>query len=371
MAGGWADLSMDLLAMIANRIELPKDFIFFTCVCTSWKIATTLDHKFDIFFTQTPLLMLADKHDDYREFYSLIKQKVTPLFLPEARQRHCCPSEGWLCTMDDSTGEMNLLHHLSRTQIQLPSRDNLMASNGLGDEVLWDFMEKAIFSASPSVTSDYVLVVNYHADINRLAFWRPGDLNWTNIKMNNLGAVMGINYYRGKFYYVTARGEFWVFEVQPNAVEQHLLYWSQHDIFLQHSAQYYLVELSDKLLFITRFAHYPELHRYKTYKFKIFEVDAIKGELKEEDEIKTLGDSAIFLGFNTGTCSIDSSKFPGIKPNYIYFTDDWYDKFSYFDGAGRDMGAYNFEDGEVESIYPGSSLSHISPPTWIIPSQIM
>ncbi|XP_015084430.1 putative F-box protein At3g25750 [Solanum pennellii] len=283
MAGGWADLSMDLLAMIANRIESPKDFIFFTCVCTSWQIATTPEHKFDIFFTKTPLLMLADKHDDCREFYSLIKQKVTPLFLPEARQRHCCPSQGWLCTIDDTTGEMNLLHHLSRTQIQLPSRDNLMASNGLGDEVFWNLLEHAILSASPCVTSDYVLVVNYHANITRLAFWRPGDLSWTNIEMENSGAVMGINYYKGKFYYVTASGEFWVFQVpgpatpKPNAVEPHLLYWSEHDIFLQPSVQYYLVQLSDKLLFITRFAHHPELHRYKTYKFKVFEIDVVKG----------------------------------------------------------------------------------------------
>lgn len=74
--------------------------------------------------------------------------------------------------MDDTTGEMNLLHHLSRTQIQLPSRDNLMASNGLGDEVFWNLLEHAILSASPCVTSDYVLVVNYHANITRLAFWR-------------------------------------------------------------------------------------------------------------------------------------------------------------------------------------------------------
>lgn len=87
--------------------------------------------------------------------------------------------------------------------------------------------------------------------------------------------------------------------------------------------------------------------------------------------MRSLGNSTIFLFLNTGTCSIDSTKFPGIKPNYIYFTDYWKDEFDYLDGGGRDMGSYNFEDGKVESIYPGLSLSHISPPTWIIPSQII
>ncbi|TMW95805.1 hypothetical protein EJD97_008326 [Solanum chilense] len=378
MAGGWADLPIDLLAEIANRIDVLKDFIVFTCVCTSWKIAAPKD-KFDVFSPQVPLLMLADKDNDYREYYSLSKKKVSSIFLPEARGRECCPSEGWLCTMEDSTGDMNLLHALSRIQIQLPSRDDLMASNGLGDDqVLWDWTVKAVLSANPSITSDYVLVVMYHANINRLAFWRPGDLNWTNINIdvNSMGDIMDMNYYKGKFYYVTVGGEFWVFEVPgPTApklkptVEPQLLYWCEDDLFRHHSVQYYLIELSGALSFVIRYACQFEDHRYKTYKFEVFEVDLVKGELKMEP-IKTLGNSAFFLGSNA-SCSIESSKFIGIKPNYIYFTDDWHEKFRCLDGAGRDMGAYNFEDGKIESIYSDLSLSHICPPAWIMPFRIM
>ncbi|PHU28399.1 hypothetical protein BC332_00492 [Capsicum chinense] len=105
---------------------------------------------------------------------------------------------------------------------------------------------------------------------------------------------------------------------------------------------------------------------YKTLKFKVFELDVIKGELKEE--IKTLGESAIFVGHNTPS-SVDSSKFRGVKPNHIYFTDCWSDHFNVLEGGGgRDMGTYNLEDAKIEAFYPGESLSPICPPTWVTPS---
>ncbi|WMV30849.1 hypothetical protein MTR67_024234 [Solanum verrucosum] len=97
-----------------------------------------------------------------------------------------------------------------------------------------------------------------------------------------------------------------------------------------------------------------------------FDLDVIKGELKEE--MKTLGYSSIFLGLNWASC-IDSSKFDGIKPNHIYFTDDWlgYDRVAE-GGAGKDMGAYNLEDVKFESFYPGESTSLICPPVWVMSS---
>lgn len=95
------------------------------------------------------------------------------------------------------------------------------------------------------------------------------------------------------------------------------------------------------------------------------EIDVTKGELKE---INTLGDYAVFVGLN-GAIPIDSSKFTTqIKSNHIYFTDDDEEQFHLGDGGGTKMGAYNLENGNVESFYPRVSLSHICPPTWVTPS---
>ncbi|XP_009613257.1 F-box protein At4g35733-like isoform X1 [Nicotiana tomentosiformis] len=363
----WAELPQDLLTQITKRVKAIEDFIAFGAVCTSWIIAATKKF-FDVLSPQVPLLMLADKDDDYREFYSLSKKKVSRIFLPEIRGRECFPSEGWLFTMS-YTGEMNLLHPFSHINIQLPPRNDLLASEGLGEapeEEIWNCMDKAILSASPSLTSDYVLVVNYYGRVNSLAFWRPGDLNWTNIDINTHGAVTSMNYYKGQFYSVTWSGQVWVFDVAGPSitkpiVKPRLLIWLKDKIFSQSSVKFYLVELSGTLLLVTRFSH----GGCQTFKFKVFELDLIKLELKE---INTLGDSAIFLGLN-GASSVDSSKFIGVKPNHIYFTDDWEEEFKHVeDGGGRDMGAYNIEDEKIESFYPGLSLSPISPPTWVTPS---
>lgn len=82
---------------------------------------------------------------------------------------------------------------------------------------------------------------------------------------------------------------------------------------------------------------------YETIKFKVFEIDVIKGEVHE---INTLGDSTIFLGRNGATAMVTT----GVKPNHIYFTDDVFESyFSVESGGGKDMGIYNFEDGKIES----------------------
>lgn len=103
----------------------------------------------------------------------------------------------------------------------------------------------------------------------------------------------------------------------------------------------------------------------------MYEIDVTKGELKE---INTLGDYAVFVDLN-GAIAIDSSsKFTArVKSNHIYFSDDEEEDFHHGDGGGGDgggtnTGAYNLESGNVESFYPGVSLSHICPPTWVTPS---
>ncbi|KAG5593419.1 hypothetical protein H5410_043933 [Solanum commersonii] len=384
--------------------------------------------NFDVFTPQIPLLILSDNDDDYQELYSLSKKKVSRIFLPEASGQLCFPSQGWLCTIENNTGdinllhpftcarqksyqlglhhhsdngeevstiflpearkaecystkgwlctvaytiirEMNLLHPFSRTQIQLPSEKDLCALQGYGPveaRGLYHRVDKAILSASPSITSDYVLLVSYYAGVNNLAFWRPGDLNW-NVIDEEWGAFSDINYYDGQFYGVTNGGDVWVFDIagpndpKPPIVEPRFLVHLEDDMFGQAGTEFYLVEVSGALLLVARFSHGGGS---LTFKFKVVELDVIKGDIKE---MKTLGDSAIFLGSNAGV-SVDVSKFTGVKPNQVYFTDDWEEQFTELEGGGgKDMGAYNLEDGKIESFYSELSLSPICPPTWITP----
>ncbi|KAM3263138.1 hypothetical protein P3L10_000132 [Capsicum annuum] len=84
--GNWAELPYDLIVLIAKRFKLLKDFIPFCSVCTSWRIAGTKEVYKVPLEPQVPLLMLADKDDDYREFYFLLNGEVSSIFLPEARK---------------------------------------------------------------------------------------------------------------------------------------------------------------------------------------------------------------------------------------------------------------------------------------------
>ncbi|MCE0480515.1 hypothetical protein HAX54_037444 [Datura stramonium] len=368
--GNWEELPYDLIVLIAKRFKLLRDFIPFSSVCTSWRIAATNEIYKVPPVPQVPLLMLADKDDDYREFYSLSEdvQVSSIIYLPEARKAECYSTKGWLCTISYTIdGEMNLLHPFSRTQIPLPPEKNLWALQDIGPvekRVIYHCVDKAVLSASPSVTSDYVLLVSYYAGVNDLAFWRPGDLNWNHID-KKWGAVSDINYYDGQFYVVGYDGGVWVFDIAgPNEphpiVEPRLLFQLEDDMFKQPGMEFYLVEVSGALLLVGRFSHGDGC---QTFKFKVVELDVVKGEIRTN-----LGDSAIFLGSNE-VISVDASKCAGVKPNHIYFTDDWEERFNDLEGGGggRDMGAYNLEDGKIESFYPGLSLSPICPPTWITP----
>ncbi|KAH0666584.1 hypothetical protein KY285_027790 [Solanum tuberosum] len=361
-----SELPSDLISTVAERVKVIEDFIAFGAVCISWRTAATRDN-FDVSSQQIPLLMLADKDDDYREFYSLSKHKVSRIFLPEVRGRRCFPSEGgWMFT-DSCTGEFYLFHPFSRTQIQLPPQNALKEALQKDAEITHYTIDKAVLSANPSLTSDYVLVIS---DLTYgrgdLAFWRPGDVNWTKIVMRRKARFNSLFHHKGKFYAFNYGGELWVFDVPGCSVpepivEPHRLTRLKDPILHQPDTQYYFVEISGALLFLIRFLNNTYTSDYETIKFKVFEIDVIKDQL---NEINTLGDSTIFLGRNGATAMVT-----GLKPNHIYFTDDVFESYFALEaGGGKDMGVYNFENGKVESFYSGVSLSPVCPPTWVNPS---
>ncbi|KAF3664903.1 putative serine/threonine-protein kinase ATM-like [Capsicum annuum] len=98
---------------------------------------------------------------------------------------------------------------------------------------------------------------------------------------------------------------------------------------------------------------------YGTTRFGVFVVDLAAGKLTETEE---LGDRALFLGANA-SISIQASQFPSLKPNHIYYTDDFWESYlGYEEGGSLDMGVYNLANGSFEPHYIGVSRSQVCPP---------
>ncbi|PHT62737.1 hypothetical protein T459_33400 [Capsicum annuum] len=99
--------------------------------------------------------------------------------------------------------------------------------------------------------------------------------------------------------------------------------------------------------------------------FQVFQVDLATSKVTE---MRELGDIAFFLGAYA-SLSVQASQFPGIKPNCIYFTDDYFESyFIYEEGGGLDMGVFNLEDGSIQPHYDVVSLNRVCPPTWVTPT---
>lgn len=103
---------------------------------------------------------------------------------------------------------------------------------------------------------------------------------------------------------------------------------------------------------------------YGTREFRVFKVDVSNWR---GTELHSLGENALFLGDNA-SISIKASKFSGLRPNCIYYTDDCWPSYIFFKrGGGKDMGIFNLKDGSRTPCYEGESLSPVCPPLWVRP----
>lgn len=349
--------------------------------------------------------MLAEEvtSSDERRFVSLTKCRMTcKAMLPEVKGKRCLESLGWFVTILKD-GMMNLLHPLSWVEIGLPHICTVKYYNEDRMKTNFIFIRKAVLSSSPSGSTkdgNYVVMVIYGV-LGRLGFWRPGDKTCTTIehphtfdfedltyyKDQFYGTLdfEDITYYKDQFYGVDSWGDVFACDigVHNQTPAQARAVGGIPRVFL-YSKRPYLVELDGDLLIVVRdrLIDDPETYMYEpcsvdetieeskigygVKEFQVFKVD-LCNEM-EWAKIKSLGDYALFVGDNA-SISLQASKFPRIKANCIYYTDDcWRSYIHCKRGGGQDMGIYNLEAGSRTTFYRGESFSTICPPIWVNPS---
>nr|XP_016497260.1 PREDICTED: F-box/kelch-repeat protein At3g18720-like [Nicotiana tabacum] len=303
--------------------------------------------------------------------------------IPKATGKRCMESMGWLITVGDDEGEINLLHPFSGVQFELPHQNTTENYDNHATLHLMTFFQKAVLSGSPH-TSDYILMV-IEGDIDFLSFWRPGDLRWTRIEEQTPQSTIGdVVHFNGHFY---AFDFFWPRDVDgPEPTKTHIV--AQQPFGPRDPRdKLYILESLGSLFVVVRVGgrarHVKDDYdripltfipvegvvaelTYGTTDFQVFQVDLASGKVTRTKE---LGDrSFFFLGANA-SISVQASQFPGIKPNHIYFTDDYWETYLHYEeGGGLDMGVFSLADGSIQPHYKGVSLSHFCPPIWVTPT---
>ncbi|KAK1289843.1 hypothetical protein QJS10_CPB18g01508 [Acorus calamus] len=332
----WSELPEDLSLLILEKLPV-LEFIRFGAVCTSWR--SVQKSKKDCASPGLPWMMLCD--DDHenqtRGFFSITEGKTHRLILPDIIGKRCCgSSHGWLVTIDRKA-DMNLLHPLSRTQIPLPHPPPPYGDKPNDYHYQPGYLQcisiyKAVLSADPYVSPEDCVVMIIYGHIGRLAFCRLGDESWTLVSQDPIGRFFDVCYYQGKFHGVDCFGQAVVchIDVRNPHVTYLLPRGDPHD-----TGTRYLVESMGDLLQVVRilggFTDEEGKFHYTTKGFEVYRLDS---ERKTWERVESLGDRALFVGYNRGiSVSSSASEYyhPMCKENAIYFTDNHYDTDIYRD----------------------------------------
>ncbi|KAL4600932.1 hypothetical protein ACB092_11G235500 [Castanea dentata] len=233
------------------------------------------------------------------------------------------------------------------------------------------YVYKCVLSRNPwsFVTHEYdcdciimVIYSNYHT----LAFTRPGNKAWINIKSQSR-CFDDLALYKGKFYAIDCHGKVFVCHINDDiAFTEPIAFYNGTEDFIPK----YIVESSGDLLLVSRrrggsylLEELIEDNPIVTIGFTIVKLEC-STEVGSEDEYKWvnvdgLGDQALFVGGNSSVC-LSASRLNGWKANSIYFTDDNREfHHSTLNGGGYDMGVFSLEDGSIKQHYQGKSLSFL------------
>lgn len=186
-------------------------------------------------------------------------------------------------------------------------------------------------------------------------------------------------FFRGQFYALDLKGRLLICQVGARLNVTKIMEIVAPRTAMARLRRQYLVEYSGGLLMVDRIFSVdrsiedkPSYKRLRTCGFKVYKLD-VSGNGSSWLEVRDLGGDSLFLGKNS-SLSISSADFPGYKGNRIYFTDDNRDvnDLVEFRVVSFDMGAYDLDDGMIESLpvpgYGGHGKNLCRPPPiWVMP----
>ncbi|XP_068316568.1 F-box protein At2g26160-like [Pyrus communis] len=321
----WAALPREILNLVVERLETPKEFSF---VCRSWRSAAK-DIQTHCAVTTAPMILIsADAEKDEWHLYNPVDDKVLKTQLNLRRQRFCGSSKGWLIVVDEKR-VVSLINPLlfgvggrrdhEKSIIRLPPvspADLNQLHHG------FFLVYEATISEDPILNADNCIVMVMFA---KLAFIRLNkDSNWTyfpeteTVERRRFFIVQVLKV-EGRFYLVDHFRQLYSFDVTTQSVSPvKKVVFREYVLDVDYIRKEYLVVCNEKtILMVRRYMARYDYHGTKTKRFKVFELNISKGEWTEKN---TLGDVALFLGKNS-SISVCASEL-GYRANCIYFIHD-------------------------------------------------
>jgi Protein of unknown function (DUF295) len=273
---------------------------------------------------------------------------------------------GWLVVTDlnpTKESRINLLNPLTNLQIPLPSWTSFYMT--LFNPINFATLNRVIV-VSPDSTTDpgkcSVCVVV--GNIGFVHYYRiGGDNRWKCLHPYMLD-VEDLTVYRGLLYAVQFNGSLLAMELKyPSEKPTFVVKGTQRRILRN-----YIVEsVSGELLLIRRLRRYVSGRSDETSGFTVCKLAENHDKLAEStwEEIESLGDQTLFVGYNGARC-FNSRLYPGIEKNCIYFAHDFRNEPPKFSGD-RNVGVYFMKDKRIEYFEDISSARSQVAAVWFSP----
>ncbi|KAM7267731.1 hypothetical protein ACFE04_009897 [Oxalis oulophora] len=177
-------------------------------------------------------------------------------------------------------------------------------------------------------------------DLGSSAFVKLGDKAWTDVKVR-CQLHYDVVYYKSQFYLVGEGCVFACINIDGDQAPSTKPIASNPKHLIVDTMKY-MVESNGELLVV--FRYFQEEIPYTTTSFvvlRLVKTNESSGQREYEfEEVKTLGDRALFLGHNA-SFSLSTTHLNGYRGDCIYFTDDMRREFMFSKyGVGFDMGTW-------------------------------
>ncbi|KAK8567929.1 hypothetical protein V6N13_105875 [Hibiscus sabdariffa] len=372
----WSQLPPELLLIIGKRLKARFDILRFRSVCSSWRSSVPPKVYPYPFPKHLPSKTIGRCEHSVSNITRNTFYLIRSSHAIQTQASACCC---WSVKICDGI-KMRLVNPLTDSELRLVPGNFPMVLDlnnfqviELGHEYIarsrvfvhhcvkpqsWDYIEKVVYLRSSTDGDSFTMLAFILHFPKCLAFLRSGEKDWTLLEAAD--DVRDIISFNGKFYAIEQKGRTMVIDQSLNVS------------FLEHVGSsgsiMFLVKCVDNLLAVEilfdtdagNTLSYGRLVREKAVGFKVFKMNE---EEQRWDEMESLSDRILFLGFHQAISS-PAFEFGWGRGNLIFFSEC---VPGYAISEDRRMFVFDLETGTASPLENCPAYCNLfwPPPQWV------